>query len=76
MTKYSGNHSIYLVFSYMMEKKINKNRKQFGKGAIERVAAPQAANNAASGGAMIPMLSLGVPGSGTTAILNGSAHHV
>lgn len=59
-------------FSYMMEKKISKNRNKFGKGAIEGVAAPEAANNAASGGAMIPMLTLGVPGSGTTAILMGA----
>jgi putative tricarboxylic transport membrane protein len=59
-------------FSYIMEKKISKNRDQFGKGAIEGVAAPESANNAASGGAMIPMLTLGVPGSGTTAILMGA----
>ncbi len=39
----------------------------FGKGDPRGVAAPEAGNNAASGGALIPMLSLGVPGSGTTA---------
>lgn len=59
-------------FSYIMEKKLSKNPSKFGKGAIAGVAAPEAANNAASGGAMIPLLTLGIPGSGTTAILMGA----
>ncbi|SFJ29300.1 tripartite tricarboxylate transporter permease [Thermoflavimicrobium dichotomicum] len=59
-------------FSYMMEKRISRHPEKFGKGAIEGVAAPESANNAASGGAMIPMLTLGIPGSGTTAILMGA----
>ncbi|WNQ12752.1 tripartite tricarboxylate transporter permease [Paenibacillus aurantius] len=59
-------------FSYIMEKKISKNPAKFGTGAIEGVAAPESANNAASGGAMIPLLTLGIPGSGTTAILMGA----
>jgi putative tricarboxylic transport membrane protein len=59
-------------FSYIIEKKLNKNPSKFGKGAIEGVAAPESANNAASGGAMIPLLTLGIPGSGTTAILMGA----
>jgi putative tricarboxylic transport membrane protein len=59
-------------FSYIMEKKISKDPSKFGKGAIEGVAAPESANNAASGGAMIPLLTLGIPGSGTTAILMGA----
>lgn len=59
-------------FSYIMEKKLSKNRDNFGKGAIEGVAAPESANNAAAGGAMIPLLTLGIPGSGTTAILMGA----
>jgi putative tricarboxylic transport membrane protein len=59
-------------FSYIMEKKISKNPEKFGTGAIEGVAAPESANNAASGGAMIPLLTLGIPGSGTTAILMGA----
>ncbi|WP_373229130.1 tripartite tricarboxylate transporter permease [Cohnella sp.] len=59
-------------FSYIMEKKLSKNPEKFGKGAIEGVAAPESANNAASGGAMIPLLTLGIPGSGTTAILMGA----
>ncbi|OLN21378.1 transporter [Domibacillus antri] len=59
-------------FSYITEKKVSKNPEKFGKGAIEGVAAPESANNAASGGAMIPLLTLGIPGSGTTAILMGA----
>ncbi|MFY0760710.1 tripartite tricarboxylate transporter permease [Metabacillus dongyingensis] len=59
-------------FSYIMEKKISKDPSKFGKGAIAGVAAPESANNAASGGAMIPLLTLGIPGSGTTAILMGA----
>ncbi|MBD7964031.1 tripartite tricarboxylate transporter permease [Fictibacillus norfolkensis] len=59
-------------FSYIAEKKISKNPEKFGKGAIAGVAAPESANNAASGGAMIPLLTLGIPGSGTTAILMGA----
>jgi putative tricarboxylic transport membrane protein len=59
-------------FSYIFEKKLSKDPGKFGKGAIEGVAAPESANNAASGGAMIPLLTLGIPGSGTTAILMGA----
>jgi putative tricarboxylic transport membrane protein len=59
-------------FSYIMEKKLSKNPEKFGTGAIEGVAAPESANNAASGGAMVPLLTLGIPGSGTTAILMGA----
>jgi putative tricarboxylic transport membrane protein len=59
-------------FSYILEKKISKDPSKFGKGAIAGVAAPETANNAASGGAMIPLLTLGIPGSGTTAILMGA----
>jgi putative tricarboxylic transport membrane protein len=59
-------------FSYIMEKKISKTPKRFGTGAIEGVAGPESANNAASGGAMVPLLTLGIPGSGTTAILMGA----
>ncbi|OXM14378.1 tripartite tricarboxylate transporter permease [Paenibacillus herberti] len=59
-------------FSYIMEKKLSRHPEKFGKGAIEGVAAPESANNASSGGAMIPLLTLGIPGSGTTAILMGA----
>ncbi|WP_419960022.1 tripartite tricarboxylate transporter permease [Psychrobacillus sp. BM2] len=59
-------------FSYTTEKKFSKNPERFGKGHIAGVAGPESANNAASGGAMIPLLTLGIPGSGTTAILMGA----
>ncbi|WP_423802176.1 tripartite tricarboxylate transporter permease [Neobacillus sp. SAB-20_R2A] len=59
-------------FSYLLEKKISKKPEKFGTGTIAGVAAPESANNAASGGAMIPLLTLGIPGSGTTAILMGA----
>ncbi|MFP3918573.1 tripartite tricarboxylate transporter permease [Lysinibacillus telephonicus] len=59
-------------FSYITEKKFSKNPDSFGKGNIAGVAGPESANNAASGGAMIPLLTLGIPGSGTTAILMGA----
>jgi putative tricarboxylic transport membrane protein len=58
--------------AYIVEKKIARDPSRFGKGAIEGVAAPEASNNAAAAGAMVPMLSLGVPGSGTTAIILGA----
>ncbi len=56
--------------SYVTEKKFaGRHRAEFGKGAIEGVAGPESANNAGVGGAMVPMLTLGVPGSATTALL-------
>jgi putative tricarboxylic transport membrane protein len=55
--------------SYVMEKRLSKHKDEFGKGAIEGVAGPEAANNAGVGGAMVPLLSLGIPGSATTALL-------
>jgi putative tricarboxylic transport membrane protein len=64
--------TIASFMAYIVEKKVAKDPSRFGKGAIEGVAAPEAANNAASAGAMVPMLSLGVPGSGTTAIILGA----
>lgn len=58
--------------SYSFEKKIAKDGKTFGKGNVKGVAAPEAANNAAAVGSFVPMMTLGVPGSGTTAILLGA----
>jgi putative tricarboxylic transport membrane protein len=55
--------------SYGLEKAVSRRREQFGQGVVEGVAAPEAANNAETGGALIPMLTLGIPGSSTTAIL-------
>jgi putative tricarboxylic transport membrane protein len=64
--------TIASFMAYIVEKKIARDPSRFGKGAIEGVAAPESANNAAAAGAMVPMLSLGVPGSGTTAIILGA----
>jgi putative tricarboxylic transport membrane protein len=61
--------SLGSVMSYSMEKQASDKDGTFGKGDPRGVAAPEAGNNAASGGALIPMLSLGVPGSGTTAVM-------
>jgi putative tricarboxylic transport membrane protein len=58
--------------AYIVEKKLAKDPSRFGKGAIEGVAGPEASNNAASAGAMVPMFALGVPGSGTTAVMLGA----
>lgn len=58
--------------AYIMEKKLSKHPEKFGTGMIEGVAGPEASNNAAAAGAMVPMLALGIPGSGTTAIILGA----
>jgi putative tricarboxylic transport membrane protein len=58
--------------AYGLQKRISRKPEQFGKGSMEAVAAVEGANNAASTGALIPMLSLGLPGSATTAILLGA----
>lgn len=57
--------------SYAMQKKFGKNEEELGTGAIEGLAAAEASNNAAAAGAFGPLLSLGIPGSGTTAVLLG-----
>lgn len=64
--------TIASFLSYSMAKKTSKRGEEFGTGVLEGVAAPESANNAASMGAMIPMLTLGVPGSGSTAIMMGA----
>ncbi len=64
--------TIASMLTYAGEKKLSKYPEKFGTGVIEGVAAPEAANNAATGGAMVPLLTLGVPGSGTTAVMLGA----
>jgi len=59
------------LMSYGIAKQISKHPEKFGQGSVEGVCAPEAANNAASTGSMLPMLTLGIPGSPTTAILLG-----
>ncbi|MGF9714037.1 tripartite tricarboxylate transporter permease [Paenibacillus naphthalenovorans] len=64
--------SISSFLAYITEKRLSKNPAAFGKGSLVGVAAPETSNNAASGGAFVPLLSLGIPGSGTTAVLLGA----
>jgi len=58
--------------NYGITQRFSKNKDKFGKGAIEGIAASECANNAAAGGAMIPLLTLGIPGSGSTAVMLGA----
>ena len=55
--------------SYAAERRAAARPDRFGRGAIEGVAGPEAANNASAGGSLVPLLALGVPGSGTTAVM-------
>jgi len=64
--------SISSFASYMVEKKVAKDPSRFGNGAIEGVAGPEAANNAAAQTAFIPTLTLGIPGSATMALMLGA----
>lgn len=59
------------LLAYGLEKRVGKRRDKLGTGIIEGVAAPESANNSAATGAMVPMLTLGIPGSATTAVLLG-----
>jgi putative tricarboxylic transport membrane protein len=65
----AGGTEIPTFLSYFFEKKLSKTPEEFGKGAIEGVAGPEAANNAAVAGVLVPLLSLGLPTSATAAIL-------
>lgn len=58
--------------SYAVEKKLSKHPEKFGKGTIEGVAGPEAANNSATGGSFIPLFSLGIPSNAVMAILLGA----
>jgi len=64
--------TIATFMSYALEKNLSKHPEEFGKGAIEGLAAPEASNNACSCGAMVPLLTLGIPGSGVTAVMLGA----
>ena len=57
------------MIGYSEAKRWSKNKEEFGKGSIEGIAGAESANNAATGGAMVPTMVLGIPGSGTTAII-------
>jgi TctA family transporter len=68
-----GSGSILGSFAaYSIEKKISKNRAEFGKGAIEGVAAPEAANNAGAQTSFIPLLTLGIPSNPVSALMVGA----
>jgi TctA family transporter len=68
-----GSGSILGSFAaYAIEKKVSKNSKQFGKGAIEGVAAPESANNAGAQTSFIPMLTLGIPSNPVMALMIGA----
>jgi putative tricarboxylic transport membrane protein len=64
--------TIASFLSYGLEKACSRRPEKFGSGVIEGVAAPEGANNSETGGSLVPLLTLGIPGSGTTAILLGA----
>ena len=65
----AGGAEIPTFLSYTIERKLSKHPEEFGHGAIEGVAGPEAANNAAAAGVLVPLLTLGLPTSATAAIL-------
>jgi putative tricarboxylic transport membrane protein len=68
----SGGAEVPTFLSYSVEKKLTKHPEEFGKGAIEGVAGPEAANNASFCGTLVPLLTLGIPTSATAAIMLAS----
>lgn len=65
----AGGSELPTFLSYALEKRLSKKKDEFGKGAIEGVAGPEAANNANAAGALVPLLALGIPTSGTAAVM-------
>jgi len=65
----AGGAELPTFLSYITEKKLSKHPEEFGKGAIEGVAGPEAANNASAAGTLVPMLSLGLPTNATAAVM-------
>ncbi len=68
----AGGAEIPTFLSYAMEKKLTKHPEEFGKGAIEGVAGPEATNNASAAGGLVPLLTLGIPTTATAAIMLGA----
>lgn len=64
-----GGSELPTMLSYSLERNLSSKREEFGRGAIEGVAGPEAANNAAAAGILVPLLTLGLPTSATAAIL-------
>jgi TctA family transporter len=67
-----GGASLSAIGAYTLERRISKNKHLFGKGAIEGVAAPESANNAASQTSFIPLLTLGIPANAVMALMVGA----
>jgi len=65
----AGGAEIPTFLSYVTEKRLSKHRDEFGKGAIEGVAGPEATNNASAAGTLVPMLTLGLPTNATAAVM-------
>jgi putative tricarboxylic transport membrane protein len=65
----AGGSEVPTFLSYSIEKKLSKHPEEFGNGAIEGVAGPEAANNANAAGALVPLLALGLPTSATAAVI-------
>jgi putative tricarboxylic transport membrane protein len=65
----AGGAELPTFLSYITEKKLSKHPEEFGRGAIEGVAGPEAANNASAAGTLVPMLSLGLPTNATAAVM-------
>ena len=65
----AGGSVIPTFVSYLLEKRLSAHPEEFGQGAIEGVAGPEAANNAAAAGVLVPLLTLGLPSSATAAVL-------
>ena len=61
--------TVAAIMGYNEARRWSKNKDQFGKGSPEGIVGPEAANNSAAGGAMVPTLALGIPGSGSTALI-------
>ncbi len=65
----AGGSEVPTFLSYSLEKKLSKHKDEFGHGAIEGIAGPEAANNANAAGALVPLLALGLPTSATAAVI-------
>ncbi|WP_353509592.1 tripartite tricarboxylate transporter permease [Intrasporangium sp.] len=65
----AGGAEVPTFLSYLTERRFSKHRDEFGKGAIEGVAGPEAANNASAAGTLVPLLALGIPTNATAAIM-------
>jgi putative tricarboxylic transport membrane protein len=64
-----GGSEVPTFLSYVLEKRLSRRPQEFGSGAIEGVAGPEAANNAAAAGVLVPLLTLGLPSSATAAVM-------